>query len=51
MEAKSKKWLIRFTRGAWVIFEAPTREQAEKKAGELARAWHYPSYEVVEYEG
>ena len=40
-------------RGVWVVYEAPTREEAEEKARELARIWHYPvdRVEVLEYEG
>ena len=47
-----KRWLIRFAGGAWVVYEAPSREEAERKARELARIWHYPvdSVEIVELE-
>jgi len=46
-----KKWLIRFMKGVYVVYEAPSREHAERKARELARTWNYPTYEVLEYEG
>ena len=45
-----RRWLIRFTRGVWVVYEAASREEAERKARELAEAWHYPSFEVVQLE-